>query len=178
MGLDNFLVRYGGVTNAIAKMFSKMYTQSTSQQDAVIDIDIYISLMTPHTRTNVIKTLRASYVRNVDYIEDKSDERPAGHVGKVKIRVLLTPDCFKRLCMRSRTKASESVRTYFLRMETLTRHYFAAKAVKSQANVEALLRNQRPKSTSTSTIGADSGYIYIYFQYKVEFQTYTASDPL
>ena len=162
MGLDNFLVVYGGVTLEIAKMFSKMYTPSTSQQDPVIDIDIYVSLMYPHTRTNVIKTLRASYVRNVDYIEEHVNERPAGHVGKVKLRVLLTPDCFKRLCMRSRTKASESVRTYFLRMETLTRRYFAAKALKSQRNVEVLLQNQRPIRATNSKIAPESGHIYIF----------------
>jgi hypothetical protein len=32
---------------------------------------------------------------------------------------MLTPDCFKRICMRSRSSRAEDVRTYFIELESL-----------------------------------------------------------
>ena len=148
MGLDEFLVRYGGVTREIATQFSAMYSPSTSQQDPVIDLDMYISLMVTQARPGVLKTLRASYVEGIDYVMRKIPLARHRHGGQLKRHVLLSPDCFKRLCMRSRTAAAETVRTYFLHMETLTRRYFGAQAAKSLTNVGVLLGNQRPRGAS------------------------------
>ena len=88
-----------------------------------------------------------------------------GRGGAGKRLVLLTPDCFKRLCMRSKTATSEMVRSYFLRMET--RMYFAAKAAKSEHNVAVLASNQRPRASSASAsdafvLSTGQGYIYIF----------------
>ena len=136
MGLDEFLVRYGGVTREIATQFSVMYSPSTSQQDPVIDLDMYVHLMVTQPRPNVLQLLRLSSLEGIDYVMREMPK--AGrrrHGGHLKKRVLLTPDCFKRLCMRSRTAAAETVRSYFLHMETLTRRYFGALAAKSHTNV-------------------------------------------
>lgn len=67
--------------------------------------------------------------------------------------------------MRSRTKAAEVVRTYFLRMEALARMYFDAKTVKLERNVARLLENQRLSSAVASarvSEDSSSGYIYIF----------------
>lgn len=175
MGLDEFLVRYGGVTREIATQFSVMYSPSTSQQDPVIDLDMYIALMVTQPRPNVLQLLRTSYVEGIDYVMREMPKTGRRHGGHLKKRVLLTPDCFKRLCMRSRTAAAETVRSYFLRMETLTRRYFGALAAKSQTNVDVLLGNQRnqpsgasdPESASASASAKDGldqlmGDIYIF----------------
>mgnify|MGYP006947651347 CR=1 FL=1 len=42
-----------------------------------------------------------------------NDDRSIGNVQLI----LLTPDCMKRLCMSSRTKKAEEVRTYFIELE-------------------------------------------------------------
>ncbi len=149
MGLDEFLVRFGGVTREIAAQFSVMYSPSTSQVDPVIDLDLYVSLMVTQPRPNVLQLLRLSYAEGVDYvIREIPKTGRRRHGGHLKKRVLLTPDCFKRLCMRSRTETAETVRTYFLNMEMLTRRYFGALAAKSQTNVGVLLGNQRPRGAS------------------------------
>ncbi len=104
MGLDEFLVRFGGVTREIAAQFSVMYSPSTSQVDPVIDLDLYVSLMVTQPRPNVLQLLRLSYAEGVDYvIREIPKTGRRRHGGHLKKRVLLTPDCFKRLCMRSRT---------------------------------------------------------------------------
>ena len=167
MGLDEFLSKYGGVTIEIASTFSQMYTPSTSQQDPVINLDLYVSLMVSQARKNVLKTLHASYTPGIDYVEQetKKEQRKHSRGGINSKEVLLTPDCFKRLCMRSRTANAEVIRTYFLRMETLARKYFGAKTSKLQHNVNILLTNQRPKSTTmkeADVLDDTQGYIYVF----------------
>ena len=162
MNLNDFLVKYGGVTRTIAEQFALMYTNSTSQQTPVISVDMYVLLM-KQDRKNVLQTLRSSYVLGIDYLEHARPKSHShgGHGGK---DVLLTPDCFKRLCMRSKTANSEVVRTYFLRMESLSRMYFGAKSTKLQTNVQVLLNNQRPKMKSDieEELKTTQGYIYIF----------------
>lgn len=41
----------------------------------------------------------------------------------IKEIILLTPDCFKRLCLLSKTKKGEDVRTYFIELEKLINNY-------------------------------------------------------
>ena len=161
MGLDEFLVRYGGVTPEIAETFSKMYSPGTSQQDMVVDLSFYLELMPSINKSNVMKVLRASYVRGVDYIERDMPTISKQWGGQGKKQIVMTPDCFKRLCMRSKAANAETVRTYFLRMETLTRRYFGAKASKSDSNVKILLGNQQ-KAPSTDELDDTQGFIYIF----------------
>ena len=160
MGLDEFLVQYGGVTPEIANTFSKMYSPGTSQQDMVVDLTFYIKLMPSQTKSNVMRVLRMSYVRGIDYVEnDISNSGRRGGQGKKE--VLMSPDCFKRLCMRSKADNAETVRTYFLRMETLARRYFGARASKTESNVRVLLKNQA-KAPSTNDLDETQGFIYIF----------------
>ena len=51
--------------------------------------------------------------------------------------VLFTPDCFKRLCVRSRGKKAEDVRTYFIQLEGLVMRYKGMRA-----EIGRLERNQ------------------------------------
>ena len=161
MGLDEFLVRYGGVTPEIASTFSHMYSPRTSQQDMIVDLSFYMKLMPTQSRSNVIQVLRASYTRGIDFIE--RDTKQAGRWGgHGKKQILVSPDCFKRLCMRSKAANAETVRTYFLRMETLTRRYFGAKASKAENNVHVLLGNQHKKAPSKDELDETQGFIYIF----------------
>ena len=37
--------------------------------------------------------------------------------------ILMTPDCFKRMCLLSKTNKAEEVRTYFIELEKLILNY-------------------------------------------------------
>ena len=43
--------------------------------------------------------------------------------GNPREEILLTSDCCKRLCMMSKTKKAEEVRTYFIEIEKLMNKY-------------------------------------------------------
>jgi phage anti-repressor protein len=70
------------------------------------------------TKADLYETLKKSYVENVDY---KVTPLPTKGRGRRRMQILLTPDCFKLLCMQSKSKNAQQVRLYFLEVEkTLT----------------------------------------------------------
>jgi len=56
---------------------------------------------------------------------------------------MLTPDCFKRLCLLSKTKKAEEVRTYFLELEKLLFNYKNTIIKSLQKTVNILENNQK-----------------------------------
>lgn len=56
---------------------------------------------------------------------------------------MLTPDCFKRLCMMSRSKNAEMVRTYFLAVEKALFQYRQETEEGMRQTIERLQRNQK-----------------------------------
>ena len=51
------------------------------------------------------------------------NRRQSNKGGHNKNLVLLTPDCFKMLCMRSKTKKADKVREYYIEIEKLIDKY-------------------------------------------------------
>jgi len=70
----------------------------------------------------LMKTLKDSYTENIDYIRE-SIVHPTKKNANHYVHVMITPDCMKRLCMRSRSNKSETVRTYFIEIETFLINY-------------------------------------------------------
>ena len=84
-------------------------------KDFIIDLEILIKFL--DVKKGTIKdTLKNSYTKNIDYKITK-EKKMSKNVGKPKEIIMLTPDCFKRLTMSSKTKKAEEVRTYFIQLE-------------------------------------------------------------
>ena len=54
-----------------------------------------------------------TYIKNVDY-KIKNGTSTGGRPEEI---IMITPECFKRLCMSSKTLKAEEVRTYFIEIE-------------------------------------------------------------
>ena len=102
-------------TNVPAKFvddFFSLYDRDTGQGEFVIDLSRLAKWL--KVEKNVLrKTLVHSYKTGVDYIESKVPQENVPH----RSIVMITPDCMKRVCMRSRSLKAESVRTYFIEIE-------------------------------------------------------------
>lgn len=72
-------------------------------------------------KADLLTTLKRSYKLNIDYTMHKSPIMKRG--GAHYKRVMLTIDCFKRLCMRSRSLKAEEVRSYFIELDDFITHY-------------------------------------------------------
>lgn len=87
--------------------FFGLYTVNTNDTDLVIDFDNLVNWLKMR-KDNLKKTLVSTYIKNVDYKIKKIKSESAG---KPREEILLTSDCCKRLCMMSKTKKAEEVRT-------------------------------------------------------------------
>ena len=109
---------------------------------------LYIITKWLESRKSRIKdTLLNTYHLNIDYKISK--EKPNSKISKSnKEIILLTPDCFKRLCLLSKTKKGEEVRTYFIELEKLINNYknYIIDGLKS--TVKVLENNQKPISNN------------------------------
>lgn len=141
--LKDFLKKYSTLSNDFIDDFYNIYDFNEYNNNDFI-INIYIVAKWLGSLKGTIKdTLLKTYHLNIDYKISK--EKPNLKVSKSnKEIILLTPDCFKRLCLQSKTKKGEEVRTYFIELEKLINNYknYIIDGLKS--TVKILENNQKP----------------------------------
>jgi phage anti-repressor protein len=99
--------------NKMRSDLRQMYEQSrTNDRMSLFYIDIDdVAKWLKCRKDNLKSTLVQSYENDVDYII-LVNQQP----GKKFEKILLTADCFKFLCMRSKTERSQIVRKYFIEL--------------------------------------------------------------
>jgi phage anti-repressor protein len=147
--------RFTSVPERFVDELFRFYKIDTSQRDAVILLD-YVATWLDMRKSNLHRTLTRTYVKGVDYIVERGsnpNKTEGQRASNNYLRVLITPDCFKRLCMLSRTKKAEVVRTYFIDVETQFLRYHAQL-------LEGMRHDLNPKR-GTLPHGNTGGYIYV-----------------
>ena len=139
--LKDFLKKYSTLSNEFIDDFYKIYDfNNYDNNNFIINLEI-ISKWLNSEKGKLKKTLINSYNQDIDYKISKEKE---GKISKSnKEIILLTPDCFKRLCLLSRTKKAEQVRTYYLELEKLINNYKNYIIEALQNTVNLLENNQK-----------------------------------
>ena len=140
LSLQQFLKKYSNINNDFIDDFYDIYKPPNNSDNINSDFIINLELISKWLNTKKTKlkeTLERTYVKNIDYIVNKNKNNISGSGGHNKVNVLLTPDCFKRLCLLSRTQKAEEVRTYFLELEKLIDNYknYIIEALQSTINL-------------------------------------------
>ena len=147
LSLKDFLKKYSTLSNDFIDDFYTIYDfNEYNNNDFIINIDI-ITKWLESRKSRIKDTLLNTYHLNIDYKISK--EKPNSKISKSnKEIILLTPDCFKRLCLLSKTKKGEEVRTYFIELEKLINNYknYIIDGLKS--TVKVLENNQKPISNN------------------------------
>ena len=155
MDFRQFLKMYSPLSNEFIDDFYNIYDYNESNtDDFIIELEIIAKWL--DTRKRKLKeTLIKSYTKDKDYIISKTIKKEKISKSNKEL-ILLTPDCFKRLCLLSRTDKAEEVRTYFLELEKLINNYknFIIDGLKQTVNI--LENNQ--KETAPKNI---KGVVYI-----------------
>ncbi len=112
LSFQDYLKKTSFINNKFIDDFLSLCNKNTNETEFVIDSDV-ISKWLSISKGSIKKTLIKNYRLKIDYIikNEKSDN------GRMNEKVLLTCDCFKQLCMLSRTNKAEEVRSYFLDLE-------------------------------------------------------------
>lgn len=139
--LKNFLKKYSLLSNEFIDDFYAIYDFNESDNnDFIINLEL-IAKWLKSEKGKLKKTLLKTYDQNIDWVIKKEKE---GKISKSnKEIILLTPDCFKRLCLLSKTKKAEEVRTYYLELEKLINNYKNYIIEGLQSTVNMLENNQK-----------------------------------
>ena len=115
LSLKNFLKKYSTLSNEFIDDFYAIYDfNEYNNDDFIINIDV-ITKWLESRKSRIKETLLNTYNQYIDYKISK--EKLNSKISKSnKEIILLTPDCFNRLCLLSKTKKGEEVRTYFIEL--------------------------------------------------------------
>ena len=143
--LQDYLKKFSVVSNKFIDDFFSLYQYNTKESEFVIDLEVLTKWLGAKKGT-IKDTLKNSYTKNIDYTETIIRN---GVNGRPTEKVMLTPDCMKRLCMVSRTKKAEDVRSYFIELEKHINQY-------KDVIIERYLSNHTPQQENIQ-----GGVIYI-----------------
>jgi predicted GIY-YIG superfamily endonuclease/phage anti-repressor protein len=135
----------------------EFYDEKTLQTDFVVDLDKVAKWLNA-TKKSLTETLRASYKLNIDYTKKNIPNPNKKHPRNNRyVQYMLTPDCFKMLCLMSRGKNAQMVRQYFVEVESMYIKYREQVMQGLLTDKEKLLRNQRPQ-----VVNKQEGVIYVF----------------
>lgn len=129
--LESFLISNSNISKKFITDFFGFQKKILYEEYKPFKIDLNDIAYWLDTRKSDLKSLLIQYYsKNLDFIiieqnslpRDKSRQN-IGSGGHNKKLVLLTSDCFKMLCMRSKTKKAEKVREYYIKIEKLIDEY-------------------------------------------------------
>ena len=148
-GLEDFLINESKINKDFIKDFFGIQKNKAHEKYKPFTIDLDdIAFWLDAKKGNLKDTLIKNYLNKFDYIIEKSigkyddiDDKSLLLVnhnqkddvftttkitdqgGHNKELILLTSDCFKMLCMRSKTKKANKVRQYYIDLEKLIDQY-------------------------------------------------------
>lgn len=143
--LQNYLKKFSTIDDKFIDDFFSLYKYDTKEDEFVINLDVLAKWLDA-IKGSIKETLTKSYTKDIDYKVSRIKE---GKNGRPMEIVMLTPDCMKRICMVSRTKKAEEVRTYFIELEKHIDRY-------KDVIIEKYIANHTPQETEVK-----GGVIYL-----------------
>ena len=107
ISFQDFLKKYSIIWNVFVDDFLQICINDSD--NFIVDLDIivkWISIKKEKLKKKLIKY----FVKNKDYIIENKNEKQNNYGGNNKEILLLTPDCFKMLCMRINTNKCNEIR--------------------------------------------------------------------
>jgi len=153
--MEQFLKKFSNLPIEFIEDFFIIAKENYLDNEIIINFDIIVKWL--ETRKDDLKKLLINNFENkYDYIITKKEKNITTYKGKTKYEeILITPDCFKELCMISQTKKAKEVRKYFLVLEKLIKKYNDDIKEKLYDEIGLLKNNQKPK------VDIKGGVIYI-----------------
>lgn len=117
-----FLKKYSDVDVDFIKKFIEIRNGDNTHAPFTIDLDMVADWLKTE-KGKLKKTLIKSYTKNIDYILLSPESKQSSQGGHNKQLILLTPDTFKMLTMKSKTMEAQKVRYYYVTLEKLVEIY-------------------------------------------------------
>ena len=151
----DFLKKYSTIPNQFLDDFFKLFNyESIDNTEKIVNGNDVIKWLDIH-KHNLKKTLKKSYIKDVDYTISKIIKLK-GKGGQTNEIIMLTIDCFKMLCQSTQSKKGKEVRRYFIDVEKLLNKYKSYIIEGLEDKVKLLQKNRKPK------INPQKGVIYVF----------------
>jgi phage anti-repressor protein/predicted GIY-YIG superfamily endonuclease len=151
----DFLKKYSTIPNQFLDDFFKLFNyESIDNTEKIVNGNDVIKWLDIH-KHNLKKTLKKSYIKDVDYTISKIIKLK-GKGGQTNEIIMLTIDCFKMLCQSTQSKKGKDVRRYFIDVEKLLNKYKSYIIEGLEDKVKLLQKNRKPK------INPQKGVIYVF----------------
>ncbi len=152
-----FIKQYVVVDPAFVDDFFGLCDMHTTPNDFTVDLQVAAKWLRT-TKGNLKRTLQRTYAHGVDYVIQKPFAGKGVGSGKAKTEVILiTADCFKALCMMSRTSKAKEVRAYYISAEKSLIRFREAIVLQMGERIRELENNQR----SAQSTPRRRGVIYV-----------------
>jgi len=152
--LEDFIIKRSNIPKKFLQDFFNLGGDSYGDTFKNINFDDIVEWLDVQ-KNHLKRLLTNNFVILDDYTEEqilvKNKKRGANYVSKI----MLTPDCFKELCMLSQTEKAKGIRKYYIVAEGLLRDHF--EQIINELNKElGLIKNNLKKPKEI--IG---GHVYI-----------------
>lgn len=136
--LEEYLKKYSNISHKFIDDFFGLYNHKTLDSDFVINLEVLVKWLGA-IKASIKETLIKTYSEDIDYIVKKDKDQKFGRPRDI---IMLTPECMKRLCMMSRTKKAEEVRSYFIELEKFIDKYRNNLFDKYETNQKPIIESQ------------------------------------
>ena len=142
--MEEFLMTFSTLPKKFIKDFYMIAKEKYTDNEFIIDIELIVNWLNIR-KDNLKRVLTQNFEEDYDYtIEKQYIKMKMGM--KIKEEILLTPNCFKELCMISQSKRAKEVRKYFIEMEKLIKRYYETIKEAMYKEIGLLKHNQKPKT--------------------------------
>jgi phage anti-repressor protein len=148
VAIRSYVKRFVNVSDKFIDEFFAHYDVEQQPGGNLFSIDLdSVSRWLGVVKGNLKATLVRTYVDGIDYVVSKP--HVGAYRGRAKLeRIMLTPDCFKALCMMSRTPKAAQVRAYYIAVESAFIAYRNDVSAAKDRRIEELERNQQGPLTA------------------------------
>jgi phage anti-repressor protein len=152
LSFKDYIKTFTTVNNKFVDDFFSLQDETTTESDFVINFDIIAEWLNSR-KDSLKRTLLETYRKNIDY---KISENKMTTAGRPSEKIMLTPDCFKRICMLTKSPKGEEVRTYYIQIEKHLDKYKDNIINDLRNRVKVLERNIAPIE-----VPKDEGVVYV-----------------
>lgn len=151
----DFLKKYSTIPNQFLDDFFKLFNyESNNTTEKIVNANNVIKWLEIH-KHNLKKTLKKSYIKDVDYIINKT-QKLKGIGGQKNEIIMITIDCFKMICQSTQSKKGKEVRRYFIEVEKLLNKYKSYVIEGLESKISILEKGRKPK------LKPQKGIIYVF----------------
>ncbi len=153
--MEKFLCQFSTLPKKFIKDFFIIAKEEYNDTECVIDFDAmcaWLNVRKDHLKEILVKHFEKDY----DYVIESKKKKQQNSTGLTTYNeILITPNCFKELCMISQSAKAKEVRKYFIEMERLIKRYNNDIKETMYRCIGLLEKNQKPK------VDVKGGVLYI-----------------